>query len=288
MSFELFSNGVSRFVIGLAKKVLIANVIGEMCNILLDMSSITVVSYLLVAIGFTIQIYFDFSGYSDMAIGLGKMFGFNFLENFNYPLVATSVTDFWRRWHISLSSFFRDYIYIPLGGNRVNKIKFIRNILIVWLLTGFWHGAAWNFILWGLIFAVFLIAEKLWLLKWLKKAKIWNHIYVLFVVLCTFVIFNAANMQEAGKYLGGMFGFGSVPLWSKECIYYLKSYGCVLGIAMIGATPLPRRLWEQCCKNEKTEKILFLLEPILLVALLLIVTAYLVDGSFNPFLYFRF
>lgn len=287
-SMEQFALGAERFLLGLGKKILLANVLGELCEIVRSTEEKSLLFYWIYAVAFALHIYFDFSGYSDMAIGLGKIFGFTFLENFNYPFIAESITDFWRRWHISLGSWFRDYMYIPLGGNRGSRVKWLFHIFLVWMLTGFWHGAAWNFILWGLIFAVFLIAEKLWLLKWLKKAKIWNHIYVLFVVLCTFVIFNAANMQEAGKYLGGMFGFGSVPLWSKECIYYLKSYGCVLGIAMIGATPLPRRLWEQCCKNEKTEKILFLLEPILLVALLLIVTAYLVDGSFNPFLYFRF
>lgn len=288
MSFELFSNGVSRFVIGLAKKVLIANVIGEMCSILLDMSNVTVVSYFLVAIGFTIQIYFDFSGYSDMAIGLGKMFGFNFLENFNYPLIATSITDFWRRWHISLSSFFRDYIYIPLGGNRVNKIKFIRNILIVWLLTGFWHGAAWNFIIWGLFFGIFLLLEKFFYKKYLDKHKFIGHIYTLFLVIISFVIFNADSFNYIVNFLKNLFGFGNIPFINKETIYYLKSYSVILIISFVAATPLMKNMINKLRLNNKLNIIIDVLEVIYYIIILIVVTAYLIDASFNPFLYFRF
>lgn len=288
LSFDLFASGISRFVIGLAKKVLIANVIGEMCNILLGLSNITVMAYILVAIGFTIQIYFDFSGYSDMAIGLGRMFGFKFLENFNYPLIASSVTDFWRRWHISLSSFFRDYVYIPLGGNRVSKIKWIRNILIVWLLTGFWHGAAWNFIIWGLFFACFLLIEKLLLKNFLDKHKIIGHIYTLFLVIISFIIFNADSFNYIIDFLKHLFGFGNIPFINKETIYYLRSYGIILIISFVAATPFMKNFINKLKNNKKINNIISILEVVYYIVLLLIVTSYLIDASFNPFLYFRF
>ena len=233
------------------------------------------------AICYTLQIYFDFSGYSDMAIGLGKMFGFDFVENFNYPYISKSITEFWRRWHISLGSWFRDYVYIPLGGSRVGKIRLLINILVVWMLTGFWHGAEWNFILWGLYFAVLLVVEKTLLLKWLKNSRVISRLYVLFFVIISFVIFNAVSVKEAFDYIGAMFGAGSYPLISSEAIFYLKDYWLVFILALIGATPIPKNL---ASKTRVTQW----LEPIVLVALLAISTAYLVDGSFNPFLYFRF
>lgn len=288
ISFELFGEGVKRFIIGLAKKVLIANVIGEMCNILLDLPNLTVLSYILVAIGFTLQIYFDFSGYSDMAIGLGKMFGFNFLENFNYPLIASSVTDFWRRWHISLSSFFRDYVYIPLGGNRVNKIKFIRNILIVWLLTGFWHGAAWNFIIWGLFFGVFLLLEKFFYKNFLDKHKIIGHIYTLFLVIISFVIFNANSFDYITNFMKSLFGFNNLEFANKEVLYYFKSYFVVIIISIIAATPLLKNIINKLKMKKGLGKVLDVLEVLYYLILLFIVTAFLIDASFNPFLYFRF
>lgn len=288
VSFELFGEGVKRFIIGLAKKVLIANVIGEMCNILLDLPNLTVLSYILVAIGFTLQIYFDFSGYSDMAIGLGKMFGFNFLENFNYPLIASSVTDFWRRWHISLSSFFRDYVYIPLGGNRVNKIKFIRNILIVWLLTGFWHGAAWNFIIWGLFFGVFLLLEKFFYKNFLDKHKIIGHIYTLFLVIISFVIFNANSFDYIINFMKSLFGFNNLEFANKEVLYYFKSYFVVIIISIIAATPLLKNIINKLKMKKGLGKVLDVLEVLYYLILLFIVTAFLIDASFNPFLYFRF
>ena len=188
-SYDMFAHGIRRFTVGLGKKVLIANIMGEMVDILTNINNPSVLSYILIAIGFTLQIYFDFSGYSDMAIGLGKMFGFNFLENFNYPFIANSITNFWRRWHISLSSFLKDYVYIPLGGNRLGALKQIRNIFIVWFLTGFWHGAAWNFIIWGIYFGIILIIEKNFLLEFLKKHKIFSHIYTMILVIISFVIF---------------------------------------------------------------------------------------------------
>ncbi len=285
-TFDAAAQGIRRFVIGLGKKILIANALGELCDVFKASDDKSVLFYWLYAIAFTLHIYFDFSGYSDMAIGMGKVFGFDFLENFNYPYISKSVTEFWRRWHMSLGSWFRDYVYIPLGGNRVSTFKKFRNIFVVWMLTGFWHGAAWNFIVWGLYFAVLLVIEKLWLKKYLDKSKAFSHVYVMFLVIISFVIFNAADMGEAMRYIGGMFGFGGVPLFSAEWLYYLRSYAVVIVLAIIGATPLPKKIVSKF--SEKNEKLVNLAEPIVLVALMVVMTAYLVDGSFNPFLYFRF
>jgi len=287
-SMDHFALGARRFVLGLAKKILIANALGELCDIFRDSNEKAVLFYWLYAIAFCLHIYFDFSGYSDMAIGLGRIFGFTFLENFDYPYISKSVTEFWRRWHMSLGTWFRDYVYIPLGGNRVSKPRWYFNIFAVWMLTGFWHGAAWNFVIWGLFFAFFLIVEKLWLLKRLEKAKVWNHIYVLLVIAISFVIFNAADMKEAFSYIGGMFGAGGIPISSGEFVYYLKSYSVTLVLAIIGATPLVKNMINRLMERNVAEKILNVLEPIVLVGLLVVMTAYLVDGSFNPFLYFRF
>ena len=287
-SFEKIALGIRRFILGLAKKILIANALGELCDIFRASGDKSVLFYWLYAIAFTLHIYFDFSGYSDMAIGLGKLFGFDFPENFRYPYISASITEFWRRWHISLGSWFRDYVYIPLGGNRVGKANWLRNILVVWLLTGFWHGAAWNFIVWGLLFAALLVVEKLWLHKSLQKTKLFKHIYVLFFVILSFVIFNAADMTQALSDLGAMFGAGRLPLYSAEWIYYLHSYCLILVIAVVGATPLPQRLIAAVRRSKTGDKLICIAEPPVLAALLLIMTAYLVDGSFNPFLYFRF
>ncbi len=280
-SFEKTTIGVHRFVIGLSKKILIANTLGEICDIFKASNDKSILYFWLYAIAFSLHVYFDFSGYSDMAIGLGKIFGFDFVENFNYPYISKSITEFWRRWHISLGSWFRDYVYIPLGGSRVGKIRLLINILVVWMLTGFWHGAEWNFILWGLYFAVLLVVEKTLLLKWLKNSRVISRLYVLFFVIISFVIFNAVSVKEAFDYIGAMFGAGSYPLISSEAIFYLKDYWLVFILALIGATPIPKNL---ASKTRVTQW----LEPIVLVALLAISTAYLVDGSFNPFLYFRF
>ena len=235
-----------------------------------------------------LHIYFDFSGYSDMAIGLGKIFGFHFMENFNYPYISKSITEFWRRWHISLGSWFRDYVYIPLGGNRVSKGRWIFNIFMVWFLTGFWHGAAWNFIIWGLYFVVFLLLEKFWLGKYLERAKVWNHIYVLFFIMISFMIFDAVSMQEAGKNIAGLFGIGTEGFVSMESIYYLKNYLLIFLMAIIGATPLPKKFYEKIMNVPAGRKVVNVMEPIFWAGLFLIITAFLVDGSFNPFLYFRF
>lgn len=288
-SFEDFAIGVRRFTIGLAKKVLIANILGELCTKFDLVDERSIVFYWIFAISYMLQIYFDFSAYSDMAIGLGRIFGFHFLENFNYPYISKSITEFWRRWHISLGSWFRDYVYIPLGGNRVSKIKFLRNILIVWLLTGFWHGASWNFIIWGLLFGILLIFEKLYLNKILEKLPNFiKRIYVLFIVMISFIIFNANTMNTAWHNIIGLFGFNKEVFINTYTIYYLKSYLLVIIIAIIASTPIPKNIINKLNKNKSLNKIINLLEPIFIIILLLITTSYLIDNSYNPFLYFRF
>lgn len=233
----LAAEGVRRFLIGLGKKILIANQLGELCSVFRASDEKSVLFYWLYAVAFALHIYFDFSGYSDMAIGLGKVFGFHFLENFNYPYISASITEFWRRWHMSLGTWFRDYVYIPLGGNRVGRARQLLNILVVWMLTGFWHGAAWNFVVWGLMFAVLLIMEKLWLLKPLSKCRPLAHLYVVFFVVISFVIFNAENMGQALSDIGGLFGAGGIPLVSAEAVYCLRSFALVLILAVLEPPP---------------------------------------------------
>lgn len=342
-TFSKAAAGARRFTAGLAKKVLIANALGELCNIFRDSGDLSVAYYWIYAAAFTLHIYFDFSGYSDMAIGLGKIFGLELLENFNYPYISKSITEFWRRWHISLGSWFRDYVYIPLGGNRVSKVKWLRNILIVWFLTGFWHGAAWNFIVWGLFYGALLLLEKF--LAGAGKevgtgaagtegngngtgavgvegnrssvavagmegnvrdetvvgnhrpqvfsvTSVLRHVYVLFAVILGFVIFNASDLGQAMSDIGGMFGIsaggGRLPLVSREALYYLRSYGLIFVISIIGSTPLPKRVFQHLEKKQGFRKVWNVLEAPVLLLTVLLVTAYLVDGSFNPFLYFRF
>ena len=288
-SFNDFSYGVERFMIGLFKKVLIANTLGELSNILITSTSISILLYWIFAISYMLQIYFDFSGYSDIAIGLGRMFGFHFLENFNYPYMATSITDFWRRWHISLSSWFRDYIYIPLGGNRKGVKKQIRNILIVWLLTGLWHGANYTFIVWGLLFGIMLIIEKFILGKYLKNTPyIIKRIYTLFIVLISFVIFKSDNINDAFNIIKGLFGFNTKVFSNSFTIYYLKSYFIILLLGIILSTPLLSNIITRLRKNNVLNKIINLFEPLLIILILVLVTACLIDNSYNPFLYFRF
>lgn len=283
-SVDKFAEGISRFVIGLAKKVLIANVLGDLASNLIE---VDLLSSWLKPIVFTLQIYFDFSGYSDMAIGLGLMLGFRFLENFNYPLIASSITDFWRRWHMSLSSWFRDYVYIPLGGNRVSFIKHMRNIFIVWFLTGFWHGASWNFIIWGLYFAVILVIEKLFLKKYIDKTKIFKYFYTSFIVVISFLIFNSNSISEIFNSLGNMFMLNNIPISSKSTIYYLKNNFVLLIISIIGATPIMKNIISKV-KNTKYKGIIDFFEVVGCITLLILATAFLIDESFNPFLYFRF
>ncbi|MDO5154688.1 MAG: MBOAT family O-acyltransferase [Eubacteriales bacterium] len=282
------AKGIRRFVLGLSKKVLIANVLGELVAIYKDCDEKTILFAWVYAIAYTLHVYFDFSGYSDMAIGLGEVFGFHFPENFNYPYIANSITDFWRRWHISLGSWFRDYLYIPLGGNRVVKWKWFRNLFIVWMATGLWHGAAWNFVLWGLMFAVLLMVEKGGLLTILQKIKPFEHVYVLFFVIVSFVLFDSVDLKTAGESFSYMFGMATRRVSNITTMYYLKSYAFLLVIAMVGATPLPKRILERVCKYKAGEKVVSYIEPVWIVLLLAVATAFLVDGSYNPFLYFRF
>ena len=288
-SFENFSYGVTRFVLGLAKKVLIADQLGSMSKAIYAMDEATVGGYWLYAIAISLQLYFDFSGYSDMAIGLGRIFGFHFLENFNYPFMSKSIGEFWRRWHMSLGSWFRDYVYIPMGGNRVKLPRWFLNTLTVWFLTGFWHGADWTFILWGLYFAIFLMLEKFWLNKFFEKLpRFLSHIYVCVVILVSFVLFNGAGLAGSLSDIGGMFGAGGIALWSGETAYHLSGYALLLICALLGATPLVKKSVLKLKENAIARKIINVLEPIVVVVLLLCVTAYFVDGSFSPFLYFRF
>ena len=288
-NFENFAYGVRRFVIGLGKKVLIANMLGELCDVFSTTNEKSILFYWIFAISYSLQIYFDFSAYSDMAIGLGRMFGFHFLENFNYPYISKSITEFWRRWHMSLSSWFRDYVYIPLGGNRKGTILLVRNIFIVWALTGIWHGANWTFVIWGLMFGIMLIIEKLFLTKYLEKTpSILQRIYVLFTVMISFIIFNANSIGEAWNNIIGLFGANGESLINASTVYYLKSYLVVLVIAIIGSTPLLKNIIEKLKTKTNANKIINLLEPIAMASILIIVTAYLVDNSYNPFLYFRF
>lgn len=271
--------GTGRFLVGLGKKVLLANLLGEVCAAWRVTADPSVLFSWLYAISYTLHIYFDFSGYSDMAIGLGKLFGFSFPENFNYPYISRSITEFWRRWHMSLGTWFRDYVYIPLGGNRKGKGRQFLNILIVWMLTGFWHGAAWNFLLWGLYFALLLMAEKAGL-------PVRGRVYTLAAVVLGFVLFDASSLSSALACVKGLFGLGGLPPVSTQGLYLLKSNLVLLAVAILGATPTPKRLWEQL--EAKAPRLSAGLAPIGMAALLLVSTACLVDGSYNPFLYFRF
>ena len=287
-TLEDVSSGACRFVIGLSKKVLLANVLYELITAFQQSRDLSVLYFWLYAVSFALQLYFDFSGYSDMAIGLGRIFGFRFQENFNDPYISGSITEFWRRWHISLGSWFRDYVYIPLGGNRVSKAKWLRNILVVWMLTGLWHGASWNFVLWGLGFAVLLVAEKLVYGRLLQRTHVLKHVYTLLLVTLSFVLFNADSVSEAVLQLGAMFGAGGLPLVSTEGVYYLKSYAGTFLFAAIGATPLVSNAISRFGKTRFGAQALTVLQPLVMLALLAACTAFLVDGSFNPFLYFRF
>lgn len=274
--------GLRRFLVGLGKKVILADNFALLIKIFRQSEEKSLVFYWIYAIAFLMNIYFDFSGYSDMAIGLGRVFGFHFPENFRYPYLSKSVTEFWRRWHISLGGWFRDYVYIPMGGNRVSKIRWIFNILTVWMLTGLWHGAAWNFVLWGLLFAVLLLLEK-----WLDMDSLpalLRHGYVLLAVTLSFVLFNADGLTQAKQDIAALFGLGGLPLVTVQTLYYAKSYGLLFVIGAIGATPIPRQFAKSFLgETEHMDWQVFLMCLVLVVC-----TAYLVDGSFSPFLYFRF
>lgn len=289
---ELFAQGILRFIIGLGKKVLLANNIGMLWDTISsqNLSETSVLTAWLGIIAFAFQIYFDFSGYSDMAIGLGKMMGFTFNENFNYPYTSNRITDFWRRWHISLSSWFRDYVYIPLGGNRCSKSRNMFNIFAVWALTGIWHGANWNFLIWGLYFAVILMAEKLFLGKWLDKLpRFVGHIYSLFLVLISWVIFACEDFNLMLAYLGTMFGLGASSFADSQLMYLLLNNAVLLIILAIGSTQLPKLLAGRLMnKLENHSAVYAIVLNIAIIAIFIMSVAYIVDASYNPFLYFRF
>ena len=283
---ERFASGVQIFVVGLAKKVLLANNIGMLWDTCKAMPADerTVLAAWLGVIAYTFQIYFDFSGYSDMAIGLGRMLGFEFSPNFNYPYISKSVTEFWRRWHISLGSWFREYLYIPLGGNRVAKPRFLMNLMIVWAATGIWHGASWNFLFWGLYYGVLLVLEKMvWGKKLAQTPAFVQHIYTLFLVVIGWALFAVEDLGQLVPYLKGMFGLGGAGLADSAALYYLGSFLPMLVILTVASTPLAANLWKKLPK--KGAQVVL---PVLLMLGLLLSTAYLVDATYNPFLYFRF
>ncbi len=283
-SFEKAAYGIRRFVTGLAKKVLLADQLGQLCQIFRLSEDKSVLFYWIYAVSCSLYIYFDFSGYSDMAVGLGSIFGFCFPENFNYPFISTSITEFWRRWHMSLGSWFRDYVYIPLGGSRKGRRRQIVCIFIVWILTGLWHGAEWNFVLWGLYFAILLCIEKVFI----KKRTFFSRLYFLFLISISFVIFHAENVSQVAADLRGLTGAGGIAPVSGEALYYLRSYALTLAAAILGATPFSRYVsgrMQGCLTGRRTAG---LLEPIWLSALMIVISAYLVDHTFQPFLYFRF
>lgn len=291
---DQFASGIRRFSVGLAKKMLIGNTMGLIAEQAFGhptMEVSTATLWLAMA-AYTLHIYYDFSGYSDMAIGLGRMFGFEFLENFNYPYISKSITEFWRRWHISLSTWFRDYVYIPLGGNRCRKSKWIRNIFVVWLLTGFWHGASWNFICWGLYFGILLLLEKLWIGPYLKSMPGWmQHIYALLLIMFGWVLFNSANMASALKYFAGLFGLGTGCLLDKQFLYLIMEYKVELIIGVIAAIPwravITERMKQKNC-FVSTENMRLLAANVYALLLLCFSVIVLVNSSFNPFIYFRF
>lgn len=286
---EDIASGIKRFVIGLSKKVILANQLGELCNIFKESDEKSVLFFWLYGVALILHYYFDFSGYSDMAIGLGKLLGFHFPENFRYPYMSKSVTEFWRRWHISLGTWFRDYVYIPLGGNRNGVARTAVHIFIVWMLTGFWHGAEWNFVIWGFYFAIILMIEKFFLAGKLEKCKsIICYIYVWIVLIISFIIFDCIDLEEIKSNILGMFSFGRRELLSSECVYYFKSYFYILLMGVVGVTDLPRKWYNSLKENLLPKMLGDTLEILCILAFILLVTAHLIDGSFNPFLYFRF
>ena len=290
MTTKEFYEGILCFMAGLSKKVLLANNAGLLFDQVKALGgSQSVVAAWIGLFAYSFQIYFDFSGYSDMAIGLGKMLGFHFPKNFDYPYISKSITEFWRRWHITLSSWFRDYVYIPLGGNRKGMKKQIRNIAIVWILTGIWHGASYNYILWGVYFGCLLILEKLFLKKWLDKIPaVFSHLYAIFFILIGWLIFSFEAMGEGMAYAKVMFGMGEVAFANDMVLYLLKNYGVLIITALIGCTPLVKKFVKGCLESKKHEGLVTVAVNVAVVLLFLIITAYLVDASYNPFLYFRF
>lgn len=306
VSLEDFSEGAFRFSVGLAKKVLLANQIGSLWDTISQLHQMSAATAWLGAIAYSFQIYFDFSGYSDMAIGLGRMFGFHFLENFNFPYMSKTITEFWRRWHISLSSWFREYVYIPLGGNRKGMARQLFNIMVVWMLTGLWHGANWNFVMWGVYYGILLMIEKLFLLKWLDKAPAWiGHIYSMFLVIIGWTIFAQTDMSKLWAYLKAMFGIGVCGV-DSDFLYFLST-NAVLLVALVLCSIDHRiwlkKLWAKRVTNAEEEKAwndgniynigvnsvrYTIAKSVIMLVLLVLAFAFLVGDSYNPFLYFRF
>jgi len=283
---QRFASGVESFLAGLAKKVLLANNLGMLWDALLATPAreLTTLGAWLGITAFSLQLYFDFSGYSDMAVGLGRMLGFEFLPNFRYPYISRSLTEFWRRWHISLGTWFREYLYIPLGGNRVSRPRLLCNLLLVWAATGIWHGASWNFLLWGLYYGVLLAAEKFFLARAMERWSAWlQHAYALFFILVGWALFAIEDFSQLGPYLAAMFFHAQGGLWNENFLYYLRSYLPILIIACLACTPLAKETWNGL--GERTREIAL---PVLLGVDLLVCTCYLVDATYNPFLYFRF
>ena len=283
---EKFASGVQIFIVGLGKKVLLANNIGQLWDVYLATpgTELTTLGAWLGILAFSLQLYFDFSGYSDMAVGMGRMLGFQFLENFNYPYLAKSATEFWRRWHISLGSWFREYLYIPLGGNRVKAPRMVFNLFVVWACTGIWHGASWNFLIWGLYYFVIIVFERFFFSSVLDKLPGWvGHVYGLFIVIVGWALFAVEDFTAMGLYLKAMFGLGGTGLLDGTFLYYLRSYLPILIIAILAATPLAKNLWAKLSTRGRQVAV-----PVLMLAGLALATAYLVDGTYNPFLYFRF
>lgn len=286
-SFKNFGEGVERFVLGLGKKVIIANNVGMIWNSVKPLApeNMSVLTAWIGIISFTLQIYFDFSGYSDMAIGLGKMFGFDFMENFKYPYISKSITEFWRRWHISLGSWFRDYIYIPLGGNRCGQAVQLRNIFVVWFVTGLWHGASWNFIIWGLYFGVIIFIEKIGLLKVLEKLPSFIcNIYTMFFVVISWVFFDTDTLKNSMVYIGNMFRLNGNIGYDNLSLYLINTNMVFLVVAIICSTPLFKKFIESLKGNVVGKTIVISIY----VGIIIISTSFLVGESYNPFLYFRF
>lgn len=290
-SEDLFAKGIWRFTIGLGKKVLLANNIGLLWNQiqLTEMSDLSIVMAWLGLVTFGFQIYFDFSGYSDMAIGLGYLFGFELLENFNYPYISQSITEFWRRWHISLGSWFRDYVYIPLGGNRKGKKRMYLNLFIVWMLTGLWHGASWNFVLWGLYFGILIIIEKAFLLFWLSRAPRWmRHVYTIILLLIGWGLFAFEDFHQLINYLTVLFGLRNATWVNQETLYYSSQNIILFVLLTIASTPMIRLIGQKLFNSPYGSVIKAFIVPMICLLILIASTAYLVDSSYNPFLYFRF
>ncbi len=283
-----FSDAAVKFTVGLSKKVLIADQLAEVCKLYSESAEKTVLFAWVSAVCYALQIYFDFSGYSDMAVGIGKMLGFTFPENFRYPFCASSVTDFWRRWHMTLGQWFRDYVYIPLGGNRCSTLRHMFNILVVWALTGLWHGAEYNFVIWGAVYGVLLLAEKLIFGKYIEKHKAAGHIYVIIVTVLMFAVFGAESTQDLMHKFSAMFGMAGLAPSSAYTLYVIRNYAVVIAIALVGSTPFVKNSVDKICKNRLGESVVLSAKPVVVAILLLVCTAFLVDGSFSPFMYFRF